>query len=69
MNLPLSEKGNKARMSSIIHSPHCLFLERIMSDALQEHVGKVSIGGRNITSLRFGDDVDALKEEEQEIVE
>ena len=26
-----------------------IFLERIMSDALEEHDGKVSIGGRNIT--------------------
>ena len=30
-----------------------IFLERIMSDALEEHDGKVSIGGRNITNLRF----------------
>ena len=41
------------------------FLERIMSDALEEHNGKVSIGGRNITNLRFADDIDALAEEEQ----
>ena len=40
-----------------------IFLERIMS----EHDGKVSIGGRNITSLRFADDIDALAEEEQEL--
>ena len=37
-----------------------IFLERIMSDALEEHDGKVSISGRNITNLRFGDDIDAL---------
>ena len=36
-----------------------IFLERIMSDALEEHDGKVSIGGRNITNLRFADDIDA----------
>ena len=29
-----------------------IFLGRIMSDALEEHDGKVSIGGRNITNLR-----------------
>ena len=29
-----------------------IFLERIMSDALEEHDGKVSIGGRTITNLR-----------------
>ena len=44
-----------------------IFLERIMSDALEEHDGKISIGGRNITNLRFADDIDALAEEEQEI--
>ena len=38
-----------------------------MSDALGEHGGKVSIGGRNITNLRFADDTDALAEEEQEL--
>ena len=39
-----------------------IFLERIMSDALEEHDGKVSIGGRNITNA-----IDALAEEEQEL--
>ena len=41
-----------------------IFLERIMSDAQEEHVEKVSIGGRN---LRFADDTDALAEEELEL--
>ena len=35
--------------------------------ALEEHDGKVSIGGRNITNLWFADDKDALAEEEQEL--
>ena len=39
----------------------------MISDALEEHDGKVSIGGRNITNLRFADDKDALAEEEQEL--
>ena len=44
-----------------------IFLER-MSDAMEEHDGKVSIGGRNITNLRFADDIrDALAQEEQEL--
>ena len=38
-----------------------------MSDALEEHDGKVSIGGRTITNLRFADDINALAEEEQEL--
>ena len=44
-----------------------IFLKRIMFDALEEHDGNVSIGGRNITSLRFADDIDVLAEEEQEL--
>ena len=44
-----------------------IFLERIMSDDLEEHDGKVSIGGRNITNLQFADDIDALAEKEQEL--
>ena len=38
-----------------------------MSDALKEHDGKVSIGGRNITSLRFADDIGALAGEKQDL--
>ena len=44
-----------------------IFLKWIMSDALEEHGGKVSIGGRNITNLQFANDIDALAEEEQEL--
>ena len=44
-----------------------IFLERIMSDALEEHNGKISIGGRIVTNLRFADDIDAFAEEEQEL--
>ena len=44
-----------------------IFLEWIMSDGLEEHDGKVSIGGRNIINLQFADDTDALAEEEQEL--
>ena len=35
-----------------------IFLERIMTDALEDHEGTVSIGGRTITNLRFADDID-----------
>ena len=44
-----------------------IFLERIMPDALEEHDGKVSMGGRNILNLQFADDIDALAGEDQEI--
>ena len=38
-----------------------------MSDALEEHNGKVITVDRNITNLRFADDINALAEEEQEL--
>ena len=41
-----------------------MFLERIMTDALEDHEGTVSIGGRTITNLRFVDDIDCLAGEE-----
>ena len=41
-----------------------IFLERITSDALEDHEGTVSIGGRTITNLRFVDDIDCLAGEE-----
>ena len=37
-----------------------------MTDALQDHEGTVSIGGRTITNLRFADDIDGLAGEEEE---
>ena len=58
---------SKARMSSVANLFNIFFFERIMSDALEEHVEKVSIGGRNITNLRVADDIDALAEEEHEL--
>ena len=42
-----------------------IFLERIMTDALEGHEGTVSIGGRTITNLRFADDTDGLAGEEE----
>ena len=44
-----------------------IFLQQNMSDALEEHDRKVSTGGRNITNLRFANDIDALAEEEKEL--
>ena len=51
---------SETRVSSVTH-PLQLF-ERLISDALEEQDGKVSIGSRNITNLRFADDEDALVE-------
>ena len=33
-----------------------IFLERIMTDVLEDREGSLSIGGRIITNLRFADD-------------
>ena len=44
-----------------------IFLERVMTDTLEDHEGTVSIGGRTITNLRFADDIDRLAGEEEEL--
>ena len=44
-----------------------IFLERIMTDAVEDHQGTVSIGGRTITNLRFADDIDGLTGKEEEL--
>ena len=36
-----------------------------MTDALEDHEGTVSIGGRTITNVRFADDIDRLTGDEE----
>ena len=38
-----------------------------MTDAVEDHQGTVSIGGRTITNLRFADDIDGLAGKEEEL--
>ena len=38
-----------------------------MTDALEDHEGTDSIGGRAITSLRFADDIDGFAGEEEDL--
>ena len=38
-----------------------------MTDALEDHEGTVSIGGRTITNLRFADNIDGLAGDEEEL--
>ena len=45
-----------------------IFLERIVTDTLENHEGTVSIGSRTIINLRFADDIDGLAGEEEEFV-
>ena len=42
-----------------------IFLERIMTDAFEDHEGTLSTGGRTITNIRFADDIDDLAGEEE----
>ena len=44
-----------------------IFLERIMTDALEDDEGTVSVEGRTITNLRFVDGIDGLAGEEEEL--
>ena len=44
-----------------------IFLERITTDALEDHEGTVSIGGSSITNLPFADDIDCLAGEEEKL--
>ena len=46
-----------------------IFLERIMTDALENHVSTVTIGGRTVSNLRFADDIDGLAGAEAEFSE
>ena len=50
--------------------PHLfnIFLARIIADALEDHEGTVSTGGRTITNLRFADDIAGIAGQEQELV-
>ena len=44
-----------------------IFLERITIDALEDHEGTVSIGGRTVTNFRFAGDIDGSAGEEEEL--
>ena len=46
-----------------------IFLEDIMTHALENFNGTISIGGRTITNLRFADDIDGITGEEDELTE
>ncbi|MEW8548323.1 MAG: hypothetical protein AB2693_32870 [Candidatus Thiodiazotropha sp.] len=51
-------------MASLTHTLQHFSRKDYMPDALEEHDGKISMGGRTITNLRFADGIDALAEEE-----
>ena len=47
-------------------NPFKIFLERIKSDALEDHKGSVSIAGRILVNFRLIDNIDLNAEEEDE---
>ena len=55
------------RKCLLLHILFNIFLERIMTDTLEDHKGTVSIGGGKISNLRFADDIDGLAGEEEEL--
>ena len=57
----------RARQGCLLSPSLNSILGRTMSVSLEEHDGKVSIGGRNIINLRFADDKGALADEEKEL--
>ena len=54
-------------MSTLTFPLQHFFLEKIMTDALEDHEGTVSIGVRTFANLRFSDDIDGLAREEEEL--
>ena len=41
-----------------------LFLEEIMAGIQDEHISTISIGGRNLSNLRFADDIELIAEDQ-----
>ena len=46
-----------------------IFAERITTEAREDHIGSLSIGGQVITNLRFANDIDGLAGTEGELAE
>ena len=61
------ETGSEQQLESDSPTFFNIFPERIVTDALEDHVGTVCTGGRTITNLRFADDIDGLAGEEEEL--
>ena len=53
-------------MSTLTHLFN-IFLERIMTDALEDHEGTFINGGRTITNLCFANDIDGLAEKKEKL--
>ena len=44
-----------------------IFLERIITDALEDHEGTVMFRDKTITNFRFADDIDGFEGEEEDL--
>uniref|UniRef100_UPI003AF6C160 hypothetical protein n=1 Tax=Thiolapillus sp. TaxID=2017437 RepID=UPI003AF6C160 len=62
----LMDKIQQSRQGCLV-SPTLfqIFLQRMITDASEDHEGTVSTGGRTITNLRFADDIDGLKKNDK----
>ena len=49
------------------HLPSSTYFWKRSYDALEDHEGTVSTGGRTVTSLNFADNIDGLAGEEEEL--
>ena len=63
------ETGSKQVRQGCLLSPTLFnrFLERIITDALEDHHSTVSTGGKRIINLCFANDIDGLAGEEEEL--
>ena len=62
----LYDKAQSAVLCLLSPTLFNIFLERIMCEALDDHEGSVSIGGRLITNFLFADVIVVNAEEEEE---
>ena len=62
-----SEQQLESYRDAYSHLLFDIFTERIMTNALKDHEGTVSIGGRTITNPCFANDIDGLAEDEEEL--
>ena len=60
-----SEQQLESYRDAYSHLLFDIFTERIMTNALKDHEGTVSISGRTITNPCFANDIDGLAEEKE----
>ncbi|GFN80906.1 hypothetical protein PoB_000741200 [Plakobranchus ocellatus] len=61
------QDGGWSASGRLLSTTLFIFLERIMSEPLEDHEGTVSIGGRPLAKLHFADDIDDLAGKGEEL--